>query len=190
MLIFNIIVFTVTIIYLIIPFRQRGTELFYYFILIGISTPVYMISYWVFSYAPYHLQLPFKVLEVLSLLMLPRKKETPIYLILLVLLACLSVNLSREMIMLSAAVSNAVVFAILGYKLAKGLYNKAELNLGISAVMLYAVINVIKLIPHIAPTQATLINYYNASIFQILIGIFLIIFRIDSEKVMVNMKRT
>lgn len=189
LLLINFIAYFGLIIFFIIPFRQYYNKYFFYFLVLGLASPIPVIIYHITGMAPFRFSLPFIIMAPAALIFYEPKKYILQIVIFSILLSILSPFIDRDTNTYIKLAGHFTSFMILTMRFSSRFFKKNILNIFLLMLVCYELLTVLKTIQHVYFSEVTIINFYIASSFQILMGIFFIVFKADSPKLSFKVSR-
>ncbi len=180
-MIYSIISYSSIFIWLSIPFRQKRTTYFYYFLVNAISCVLLLIDK-ILLIHPAYLYL---VQGFFLMVLLFDFKKIPYYALFLIGILIFSVALafllSIEIITVCLIIQHAVIFFIILKRTILYSYKEEKLNLFQFVLLLYEITLVTRFLVVLHNIKTSIIFFYLTAAFGIIIGIFFLIYNVENS---------
>jgi len=176
----RVIVYISTFFWLFPPFRQFKGRFFYYFLILGLSDPVNLISLTLIGIPHHFIHSIAGLLLLYSFDSIKYVKKYLIANVIFILAFFLFIFLLDNLLYLILTLHLLILYRFLRLSLLNT-YSKSELNIFLFMLVFYEISVVVNLIVFISKSNLGVVFYYLTLSFQILVAIFFTIFREDSS---------
>lgn len=168
------------VLWLLPPFKQYGTEYFYFFVVLAAADPIMVSAYYILRIQP-QIIAPFTLLILIASMRLKKLLWLPFAFVFLFILIWFSRE-SKIALPLINSFCHFVVFMMIISRLIDQLSKRQLLSGFLVLLSVYELINVLKTIIVITDILNGLTQFYIASFFQILFGLLFSFISVKSSR--------
>lgn len=188
MTIFYIIAYTSMILWIIPPFKQYKTEYFFYFLILALADPVWMISLKVFHLLLNGRSLVLGLLLLSSLITTVKLKRIMYLASLIIFILSISFSFDKNLYMYSAFVLHIIILGKIILNLLNRIFYSQSLNLFLFLLIFYESISIFKHLAVITNNQTGPISWWVGGMIQLLFAVPFAFININTKEFPIHRK--